>query len=72
MTATPVLEQGTRKTRRHRTLSGLTLVSRLTAMEEERREVLESVRCAMRQRPIEPARSAACHFLLQHLSQGRF
>ena len=41
-----------------------------TAMEEERREVLDGVRRAMAQKTLDPARSAACHFLLRHLSGG--
>ena len=38
------------------------------AAEEERREVLECVRDAMRQKGIGPARRAACRFLAEHLS----
>ena len=61
MTATPVLERAPRKMFRQR-------ASRPTTMDEERREVLESVRCAMRQSPMEPSRNAACRFLLRHLT----
>jgi hypothetical protein len=42
----------------------------LAAVEVERREVLEGVRKAMRQKTSSPARNAACRFLLQHLSQS--
>jgi hypothetical protein len=74
MTAARVFELGTRKMFRHqglsRDLSRLTRPSRLAAMDEERREVLETVCRAMRQKTMQPARGAACRFLLQHLSQG--
>jgi hypothetical protein len=40
----------------------------LTTLDEERREVLDSVRDAMRRKTIEPACMAACRFLLQHLA----
>ena len=62
MAATPVLERAPRKMFRQR-------ASRPTTMDEERREVLESVRGAMRQKTMEPACRAACHFLLQHLTR---
>jgi len=61
MAATPVLERAPRKMFRQR-------ASRPTTMDEERREVLESVRRAMRQSPMEPSRDAACRFLLRHLT----
>ena len=61
MAATPVLVRAPRKMFRQR-------APRPTTMDEERREVLESVRCAMRQSPMEPSRNAACHFLLRHLT----
>ncbi len=74
MTAAPVLKQATRNMFRHRALSEeqcrLPRTSRLTAVDTERREVLASVRRAMRQKTMEPARSAACRFLLQHLARG--
>ena len=73
MTAAPVFEQGTRKTFRHQALSNdlsrLSRTLRLTTIDEERREVLDSVRGAMRQKTVEPACRAACHFLLQHLTR---
>ena len=76
MNATPVLEHCTRKTLSPRALSEdvceVVLGSGLTAMDEERRDVLESVRSALRQKSREPARRAACRFLLQHLSRSRF
>ena len=74
MTGAPVLELGIRKLFRQegssRNLARLTRPSRLAAMDEERREVLETVCRAMRQKTMEPARSAARRFLLQHLYQG--
>ena len=72
MTATPVLEQALREMFRHRALPEerrrLARTSRLTTMDEERHEVLESIRRAMRRKTTAPACNAACRFLLQHLT----
>jgi hypothetical protein len=74
MTAALVLEQATRKIFRpqalSKELSRLPGTSRLTTRDKERREVLESVRRAMGRKTMEPACSAACGFLLQHLARG--
>lgn len=63
MTATPVSERAPNKLFR-RQIRNLDL----TTLDEERREVLDSVRDAMRRKTIEPACMAACRFLLQHLA----
>jgi hypothetical protein len=72
MTATPVLERALRKMFRHRAVPEkrhrLARASRATTMDDECREVLESVRRAMRRKTMEPACNAACRFLLQHLT----
>jgi hypothetical protein len=73
MSAARILKQTTREMFRPQVssdhLSRLPRTSRLTTGDQERREVLESVRGAMRQKTMEPACRAACHFLLQHLTR---
>ena len=74
MTAVSVLKQATGKTLRRRVLSNklfaLPRISPLMSIDEERLEVLEGIRSAMRSKTVSPACGAACSFLLRHLARG--